>query len=55
MAIRLLDEAQSYSPGYKTSTNGAHSHNITIGNTGGNSAHENRQPYQVVNRWKRTA
>jgi microcystin-dependent protein len=55
LAIRLLDDVQSYSLGYKTSTNGAHSHNISIGSTGGNSAHENRQPYQVVNRWKRTA
>ena len=55
LAIRLLDDTQSYSLGYKTSTNGAHSHNISIGSTGGNSAHENRPPYVVVNRWKRTA
>lgn len=33
--------------------NAYHSHTIT--NTGGNSAHENRQPYTVVNRWRRTA
>ena len=37
-----------------TSNNGGHSHTITIGNTGGNQAHENRQPYQAVARWKRT-
>lgn len=32
-----------------------HSHNITIGNTGNNAPHENRMPYEVVQRWKRTA
>ena len=39
----------------QTTTNGAHSHTISIANTGGNVRHENRPPYQVVNRWKRTA
>ena len=39
----------------KTSTDGNHSHNITISSTGGNGAHENRMPYQVVNFWRRTA
>lgn len=38
-----------------TSTNGAHSHTVTIGQTGGNVAHENRQPYFVVTFWRRTA
>lgn len=38
-----------------TSTNGAHSHTVTIGATGGNGSHENRQPYTVVNFWRRTA
>lgn len=38
-----------------TSTAGAHSHTVTIGQTGGNVAHENRQPYAVVSRWRRTA
>lgn len=40
-----------------TSTDGYHSHSAsaTIGNTGGNASHENRMPYVVVNRWKRTA
>lgn len=38
-----------------TSTNGAHSHKITIASTGSNQAHENRMPYTVINRWKRTA
>ena len=39
----------------QTTTNGAHSHTISIANTGGNVRHENRPPYQVINRWKRTA
>lgn len=38
-----------------TSTDGAHSHIITINTTGNNQAHENRPPYTVVIRWKRTA
>ena len=32
-----------------------HSHTVTIGATGGNGLHENRQPYTVVNFWRRTA
>lgn len=36
-----------------TSQNGNHTHSISA--TGGNARHENRQPYVVVNRWKRTA
>ena len=39
----------------QTTTNGAHSHTIYIASTGGNVSHENRPPYQVINRWKRTA
>lgn len=38
---------------FTLSINASHSHIIT--NTGSGSAHENRQPYQVVARWKRTA
>lgn len=38
-----------------TDTAGNHSHTITISPTGGNGSHENRQPYKVVNKWKRTA
>lgn len=33
----------------------SHSHSASASNTGGNTAHENRMPYTVVNRWKRTA
>jgi hypothetical protein len=38
-----------------TSWSGNHSHTVTVGSTGGNVAHENRQPFEVVHRWKRTA
>lgn len=34
--------------------NGAHSHTISIWGTGGNATHENRPPYETVQRWKRT-
>lgn len=33
---------------------GGFNQTISINNTGSNKKHENRQPYQVVNRWKRT-
>lgn len=33
----------------------SHSHGASASNTGGNAKHENRMPYVVVNRWKRTA
>lgn len=36
-----------------TSDSGSHTHSIT--STGGNAKHENRMPYIVINRWKRTA
>lgn len=36
-----------------TSNNGEHTHPISA--TGGNQPHENRMPYEVVNRWKRIA
>lgn len=35
--------------------NGSHGHGLTINNTGDGTAHENRQPYTVIVRWKRTA
>lgn len=36
-----------------TNNGGSHTHSIT--STGGNAKHENRMPYIVINRWKRTA
>ena len=39
----------------KTSEDGEHSHTITVGEAGNSQPHENRMPYIVVNRWKRTA
>lgn len=39
----------------QTSAAGNHNHTITIGNAGSNGFHENRQPYTVVNFWRRTA
>ena len=38
-----------------TSSSGDHTHTVNIGSAGGNQRHENRMPYIVVNRWKRTA
>ncbi len=35
--------------------NASHSHSVNIASTGGNSRHENRQPYITVNRWKRVS
>jgi hypothetical protein len=35
--------------------NSNHLHSISISSTGSNSSHENRPPYTVINRWKRTA
>ena len=33
----------------------SHSHGATISTVGNNQTHENRMPYTVINRWKRTA
>lgn len=38
-----------------TSFSGDHTHTVNIGSAGGNQRHENRMPYIVINRWKRTA
>lgn len=39
---------------FGTNTTGNHSHTFTTSSVGGNAAHENRQPYLVINRWQRT-
>lgn len=41
----------------KTTTDGAHSHAVTVSlsSSGGGQGHENRQPYQGVAYWERTA
>ena len=33
----------------------SHGHSATISTAGNNQPHENRPPYIVINRWKRTA
>ena len=45
------------SPLMRTTTDGNHNHklSITIGSSGSSAYHENRMPYMVINRWKRTA
>ena len=40
---------------HQTGNAGNHTHVATISNVGGNQEHENRQPFEVVLRWKRTA
>lgn len=40
---------------FSTSSAGGHTHSITINNTGGNTPHNNMQPYLVVYIFKRTA
>ena len=54
LGLRLIDINGNSSDWY-TDSNGSHSHTVTISSVGGNGSHENRQPYLVINRWKRTA
>ena len=46
-----VDDPSSYSIG----TNGAHSHIVTVNNTGGGAAHNNMPPYVAYYCWERTA
>ena len=41
--------------GNKTTENASHTHTITISPAGGNKGHENRPPYIVVYRFRRTS
>jgi microcystin-dependent protein len=34
---------------------GAHTHSVTVANSGGGQAHDNMPPYLAVNMWRRTA
>lgn len=38
-----------------TSSNGAHTHTVTVNNAGQGEAHDNMPPYLAVNIWKRVA
>lgn len=38
-----------------TGSSGAHTHSISISNTGNNNAHNNQQPFIVAYIWRRTA
>ena len=40
---------------FTLSSGGAHTHQATISSTGSSQAHNNLQPYVVVNYWVRTA
>ena len=51
MNVNTADEAQRMGPGGSTPTSsaGAHTHTLTIANTGGNAAHNNVQPSIICN------
>lgn len=45
--------AHYYQQVFYTDSAGNHSHSVTVNNTGGNSTHNNMQPYLSVYMWKR--
>lgn len=62
----LRNESNDYSPyatnggdsttaNTKTQPAGSHSHNIIIGNTGSNTAHNNMMPYIICYIWQRVS
>jgi len=56
-SIDIFADKNNTAPEYKveTTTNGAHSHTVTVNNTGGNTAHNNMPPYVTYYCWERTA
>lgn len=52
-AKTMFDASRSWTGA--TSSNGAHTHKVTISNTGGSKAHNIMQPYLAVHMWKRVA
>ncbi len=48
-------DSRGSSPGARSSTNGYHSHSLSIGSAGGSSSHNNMMPYQAVYMWQRIA
>lgn len=48
-------QARDHNTTRYTNSGGEHNHSISISSIGGKAKHENRQPYQVINRWHRTA
>lgn len=51
----LHASATGWTQNNRISTAGAHSHTVSIGNAGGDTAHNNMPPYLAVHIWKRTA
>ena len=52
-AYALL-KTSNYANVGKSSDAGNHNHYVNTNKTGNNQPHENRMPYTVINRWKRT-
>ena len=54
-SYEVADSIGGYQNNASVHIDASHSHTASVTNTGGGNSHENRQPYQVINRWKRTA
>lgn len=48
-------DSRGSSPAARSSTNGSHSHSLSIGYAGGSSSHNNMMPYLAVYMWQRLA
>lgn len=53
-SYEVADSLGGYQNSASVHIDASHSHTASVTNTGGGNSHENRQPYQVINRWKRT-